>query len=147
MLCDSDANCQDASGKRVVLIGGSYIVTEVAASLTERGSSCSLVMLEPVVLSRSFGEQAGRFFQDRLEDHGVHVHGDDALERFEGSDGRVTKVVTKAGLELDADAIIVGAGVAPDVTLARSAGLEIGEAGGVLVDSRLATPAPGVYAG
>ncbi len=93
-------------------------------------------MLEPVVLSRGFGEQAGRFFQGKLEEHGITVHGDDELERFEGADGRVTKVITKGGLELDADAVVVGTGVNPDVMLARSAGLALGDGGGVLVDSR-----------
>src|SRR5579859_7639245 len=83
-LGNSDTIREDASGKRIVLIGGSYIATEVAASLTERGSTCSLIMLEPVALSRHFGEQAGRFFQSRLEEHGIEVHGGDSLERFEG---------------------------------------------------------------
>jgi 3-phenylpropionate/trans-cinnamate dioxygenase ferredoxin reductase subunit len=145
-LGNSDTIREDASGKRVVLIGGSYIATEVAASLTERGSSCALVMLEPVALSRTFGEQAGRFFQERLEEHGVRVHGSDALERFEGTDGRVSKVITKNGLELDADAVVVGAGVVPEVTLARNAGLGLGESGGVLVDSLLETGVPGLFA-
>jgi 3-phenylpropionate/trans-cinnamate dioxygenase ferredoxin reductase subunit len=144
-LGNSEAIRDDGSGKRVVLIGGSYIASEVAASLTERGSSCSLVMLEPVVLSRTFGEQAGRFFQERLEEHGIQIHGDDALERFEGADGRITKVITKAGKELDADAVVIGAGVLPEVTLARSAGLELGESGGVPADSNLATSVPGIY--
>jgi 3-phenylpropionate/trans-cinnamate dioxygenase ferredoxin reductase subunit len=145
-LGNSDAIREHAAGKRVVLIGGSYIASEVAASLTELGSSCTLVMIEPVVLSRGFGEQAGRFFQSRLEEHGITVHGDDELDRFEGVDGRVTKVITKGGLELDADAVIVGTGVNPDVMLARNAGLAVGDRGGVLVDSRLETQVPGIYA-
>jgi 3-phenylpropionate/trans-cinnamate dioxygenase ferredoxin reductase subunit len=145
-LGNSDTIREDASGKRVVLIGGSYIACEVAASLTERGSSCSQVMLEPVALSRGFGEQAGRFFQARLEEHGIELHGDDELERFEGSGGRVTRVITKAGRELDADAVIIGVGAVPDVRLARTAGLEIGERGGVLVDSHLQTAVPGIFA-
>ncbi len=145
-LGNSDTIREDASGKRVVLIGGSYIASEVAASLTERGSSCSMVMLEPVALSRNFGEQAGRFFQSRLEEHGIEVHGDDELDRFEGSAGRVTKVVTKAGRELDADAVVIGVGAVPDVRLARAAGLEIGEGGGVLVDAHLQTATPGIFA-
>src|SRR5437764_3144309 len=74
-LGNSDAIRDDAAGKQVVLIGGSYIACEVAASLTELGSRCTLVMLEPVVLSRGFGEQAGRFFESRLEDHGIAFHG------------------------------------------------------------------------
>src|SRR5581483_6357143 len=76
---NSDAIREDAAGKRVVLIGGSYIGSEVAASLTELGSSCSLVMMESVVLSRGFGEQAGRFFEDRLREHGIQIHADDTL--------------------------------------------------------------------
>ena len=145
-LGNSEAIRDDASGKRVVLIGGSYIACEVAASLTERGSSCTLVMPEPVVLSRGFGEPAGRFFQARLEEHGIKVHGGDSLERFEGSDGRVTKVLTEGGLELEADAVVVGVGVNPDVMLARSAGLELGDQGGVVTSSTLETGAPGVFA-
>ncbi|MBV9607884.1 MAG: FAD-dependent oxidoreductase [Solirubrobacterales bacterium] len=145
-LGNSDTIREEASGKRIVLIGGSYIASEVAASLTERGSSCSMVMLEPVALSRSFGEQAGRFFQGRLEEHGIDVHGDDELDRFEGAGGRVTRVVTKSGRELDADAVVIGVGAVPDVRLARTAGLEIGERGGVLVDHRLQTPVPGIFA-
>ncbi|HKO27835.1 MAG TPA: NAD(P)/FAD-dependent oxidoreductase, partial [Solirubrobacteraceae bacterium] len=144
-LHNSDAIRADASGKNVVLIGGSYIGCEVAASLTERGSNCTIVMLEPVVLSRGFGEQAGRFFQERLEEHGITVHGEDSLARFEGAGGRVTKVVTESGRELEADAVVIGAGVRPDVTLARSAGLALGEKGGVLASSLLETEASGVF--
>jgi 3-phenylpropionate/trans-cinnamate dioxygenase ferredoxin reductase subunit len=145
-LGNSDTIREDAAGKRVVLIGGSYIACEVAASLSELGSTCTLVMMEDVTLSRGFGEQAGRYFQGVLEDHGVTVHGGDELERFEGSEGRVTTVVTKGGLNLEADAVVVGAGVTPDVSLARGAGLKIGELGGVEVDSRLRAPVPGVFA-
>jgi 3-phenylpropionate/trans-cinnamate dioxygenase ferredoxin reductase subunit len=103
-------------------------------------------MLEPVVLSRGFGETAGRFFQDRLEERGITVYGDDALERFEGADGRVTRVITKAGHELEADAVVMGTGAMPDVMLARAAGLELGESGGIRVDAHLQTSAPGIYA-
>jgi 3-phenylpropionate/trans-cinnamate dioxygenase ferredoxin reductase subunit len=145
-LGNSDTIRADAAGKRVVLIGGSYIACEVAASLTELGSTCSLVMLESVPLSRQFGERAGRFFQARLEEHGIQIHADDELDHFEGADGRVTRVATKRGLELDADAVVIGVGAVPDVRLARTAGLEIADSGGVLVDSRLQTPVEGVYA-
>jgi 3-phenylpropionate/trans-cinnamate dioxygenase ferredoxin reductase component len=145
-LGNSDAIRADASGKRVVLIGGSYIASEVAASLTERGSTCTMVMIEPVALSRGFGQPAGRFLQSVLEEHGITVCGSDELERFEGSEGRVTRVITKAGRELEADAVVIGVGAVPDVTLARGAGLELGASGGVAVDSRLQTSAPGIYA-
>ena len=143
---NADAIRSDAAGKRVVLVGGSYIAAEVAASLTELGSQCSLVMLEPVVLSRHFGAEAARFFHDVLTDHGIQVYGDDELDRFEGSGSRVSKVITKQGHELEADAVVIGAGVGPDVMLARGAGVELGDTGGIRVDSKLETGTPGVFA-
>jgi 3-phenylpropionate/trans-cinnamate dioxygenase ferredoxin reductase subunit len=134
-----------ADAEHVVLIGGSYIGCEVAASLTLMGKRCTIVMQERHTLERGFGPQTGRFFQGLLETHGVTVHGEDELERFEG-DGRVTKVFTKGGRQLPADLVVIGAGVAPDVQLARRAGLELGESGGVRCSSRLASSAPGVFA-
>jgi 3-phenylpropionate/trans-cinnamate dioxygenase ferredoxin reductase subunit len=145
-FANSDAIREDAAGKRVVLIGGSYIGSEVAASLTELGSQCTIVMMEPQPLSRAFGDQAGRWFGDLLTDHGIELHGSDELDHFEGAGGRVTKVVTKNGLELDADAVVIGAGVHPDIMLARSAGLDLGESGGIRTDSQLRASAPGVFA-
>jgi 3-phenylpropionate/trans-cinnamate dioxygenase ferredoxin reductase subunit len=138
---------EDASqAERVVLIGGSYIATEVAASLTFLGKKCSLVMMEDVTLERFYGREVGRFFQSVLEEHGIEVHGGDELERFEGSDGRVTKVVTKSGKELPAECVVIGAGVSPDLTLAKAAGLEIGDAGGVKCSSTLESSVPGIWA-
>jgi 3-phenylpropionate/trans-cinnamate dioxygenase ferredoxin reductase subunit len=135
------------AAERAVLIGGSYIGCEVAASLTAaHGVKCSIVMQEDVTLERQFGREVGRFFQDTLEQHGVEVHGGDELERFEGADGRVGKVVTKNGVELDCDMVVVGVGVMPDVTLAKSAGLELGETGGVRCSAGLETSVPGIYA-
>jgi 3-phenylpropionate/trans-cinnamate dioxygenase ferredoxin reductase subunit len=145
---NSDAIRADAAGaERAVLIGGSYIGCEVAASLTAaHGVKCAIVMQEDVVLSRQFGDRLGRYFQDVLEEHGVEVHGGDELERFEGSDGRVSRVITKAGLELDCDMVVVGVGVMPDVMLAKSAGLELGDSGGVKCSAELESSVAGIYA-
>jgi 3-phenylpropionate/trans-cinnamate dioxygenase ferredoxin reductase subunit len=134
-----------ADAERVVLIGGSYIGCEVAASLTMLGKRCTIVMQEDVVLERGFGQRAGRFFQGLLEEHGVTIHGGDELERFEGEE-HVSRVITRGGLSLDADAVVVGAGVTPDVSLASKAGLEIGERGGVRCNSHLETAVGGVFA-
>ncbi len=146
-LANADAiRAAAADAEQVVLIGGSYIGCEVAASLTLMGKRCTIVMQEQITLERGFGPAAGRFFQELLESHGVSVHGEDELERFEG-EGRVARVVTKNGLELPAELVVIGAGVSPDLQLARGAGLELGEGGGVRCSSRLQTSAPGVYAG
>ncbi len=141
---NSDAIRADAeAAEHVVLIGGSYIGTEVAASLTAKGVKCTIVMMEDVALSRTFGEDVGRWFQQRLEAHGIGVHGGEELEAFEG-DGRVKAVLTKSGRAIECDTVIVGAGVRPDAMLAQRAGLEVDD--GVVCDSKLATSAEGIYA-
>jgi 3-phenylpropionate/trans-cinnamate dioxygenase ferredoxin reductase subunit len=133
--------------KRAVLIGGSYIGCEVAASLTaDHGVECSIVMLEDVTFEPAYGDQVGRYFQNALEEHGVSVHGGDEVDHFEGDGERVTKVVTKGGLELDSDFVVVGIGVMPDVTLAKAAGLAIGEQGGVKCTSGLESSESNIYA-
>jgi 3-phenylpropionate/trans-cinnamate dioxygenase ferredoxin reductase subunit len=76
----------------------------------------------------------------------VTVHGGEEVERFEGDGERVTKVVMKSGLELDCDFVVAGIGVTPDVTLARSAGLELGEQGGVKCTEELETSTGGIFA-
>jgi 3-phenylpropionate/trans-cinnamate dioxygenase ferredoxin reductase subunit len=133
--------------KRAVLIGGSYIGCEVAASLTAaHGVDCTIVMMEDVTFEPFFGPEVGGFFQNALEQHGITIHGGQEVERFEGDGERVTKVVTKAGLELDCDFVVVGIGVTPDVSLAKAAGLEIGEQGGVKCTAGLESSEPNVYA-
>ncbi|HEY7454274.1 MAG TPA: FAD-dependent oxidoreductase [Thermoleophilaceae bacterium] len=133
--------------KRAVMIGGSYIGCEVAASLTAaHGVEVSIVMMEDVTFEPFYGEQVGRFFQNVLEEHGVSVHGGQEVDRFEGDGERVNKVVTKSGLELDCDFVVAGIGVIPDVSLAKSAGLELGEQGGVKCTEELETSASGIYA-
>jgi 3-phenylpropionate/trans-cinnamate dioxygenase ferredoxin reductase subunit len=75
----------------------------------------------------------------------VTLHGEDELERF-GGEGTVAEVVTRNGITIPAQAVVIGAGVTPDVALAQKAGLEIGERGGVRCNSRLESSVPGIYA-
>ena len=143
-LGNADAIREEAAeAERVALVGAGYIATELAASLTKLGKQCEIVMLEDVALERFYGQQIGRFFQDVLTSHGVKVHGGQELERFEGTD-RVQKMVTKSGLEIECDFVVIGAGVTPEIGLAERAGLET--ASGVVVDRYLETSAPGVFA-
>jgi 3-phenylpropionate/trans-cinnamate dioxygenase ferredoxin reductase subunit len=141
---NSDAIRADAeAAEHVVLIGGSYIGTEVAASLTAKGVKCTIVMIEEVALSRTFGEKAGRWFQDLIESKGIEVLGGEELEAFEG-DGRVKAVLTKSGRAIECDTVVVGAGVRADAMLAERAGLDVDN--GILCDAKLQTSAAGIYA-
>jgi 3-phenylpropionate/trans-cinnamate dioxygenase ferredoxin reductase component len=142
---NADAIRADAEAAgHVVLIGGSYIGCEVAASLTAQGRRCTIIAIEEVALSRTFGEDAGRWFQGQLEERGVTFHGGETLSAFEG-DGRVRAVVTESGLAVECDTVVVGAGVRPDAMLAQRAGLEV-DASGIVCDSKLGTSAAGIYA-
>jgi 3-phenylpropionate/trans-cinnamate dioxygenase ferredoxin reductase subunit len=147
-LANSDSIREDVKdAKRVVLVGGSYVGCECAASITAAfGAQCIIVMQEGETFDRQFGSKVGGFFHRVLNEHGVEIHGNDELDRFEGADGKVTHVHTKGGLEIDCDAVIIGAGVMPDVMVPRAAGLEIGESGGVRCSSKLETSVPGIYA-
>src|SRR3954453_11927864 len=129
--------------ERVVCVGGSYIGSEVAASLTELGKRVTILMQEPHPLERQFGARAGARFRAVLEEHGIEIVGSDEVDRFEAAtpgvcdQGRVARVLTKGGRVLECDAVVCGVGAQPDVMLARRSGLQLGELGGVRCDSRL----------
>lgn len=130
-------------GRRVAVIGASWIGTEVGAAARERG--CDVVMIDPLAtpLERVLGAQVGGYFAALHADHGVDLRMGTGVEAIEGSD-RVTGVRLGDGTTVDADAVVVGVGVVPDLDLARDGGLEV--AGGVLVDAHLRTSHPDVYA-
>ena len=142
---NSDAIRADAeAAEHVVLIGGSYIGTEVAASLTAKGDE---------VHDRDDGgrgaladlRRGGRALVPRAARvaRASTIHGGEELEAFEG-DGRVKAVVTKSGLAIECDTVVVGAGVRPDAMLAERAGLEVDD--GIVCDSKLQTSVEGIYA-
>lgn len=131
--------------KRVVLVGGSFIAVETAAQLAELGHECTMVMLESKCLEATFGHTVSGYVDGLLRDHGVSMVTTAQVAAFEGED-RVTGVRTSDGRVIPADVVVVGVGAVPDVKLARSAGLEIGEAGGIVCDAGLAASAESVFA-
>jgi 3-phenylpropionate/trans-cinnamate dioxygenase ferredoxin reductase subunit len=131
--------------ERVVMVGGSYVGCEAAASLTVLGKHCTVVMLEAEPLERGFGAHAGHWFRELLEARGVEVVGESSVAGFSGAE-RVEAVQLDDGRSLPADVVVVGIGVLPDVMLARKSGLELGDTGGVRCDAMLRTSAAGVFA-
>jgi len=153
-LANADALRADSeSAEHVVLVGGSYLACELAASLTEMGRRCAMVMEEQLPLSAGFGDQAGAYFAGLLRGHGVELVCGDPLAGFKPAPPsgdeerpRVGAVVTASGRELPADVVAMGTGAVPDVMLARGGGLELGDSGGVACSAALETSAPGVWA-
>lgn len=135
---------------RVVLVGGSYIGCEVAASLAALGVSCTILMQESEPLERTFGAEIGRWVRSRLEDGGITVRGGVEVEAFvpadpDAEDGRVGAVAIAGSDPVPADLVVCGVGAQPDVMLAKRAGLDLGETGGVRSDDHLRTSAAGLW--
>lgn len=135
---NADSLIEDAEEvAQIVCVGGSYIGSESAATLTTLGKSVTVVLQEEQPMERAFGLQVGGWVRGVLEAHGIEVIGDAEVERFEGDGDRVARVVLAGGRELEAELVVAGVGVTPDVMLAKKAGLEIGERGGVRADAQL----------
>src|SRR4051794_14991136 len=136
-LGNADAIRRDAEGARsAVVVGGSYLGTELAASFVELGLEVAMVFLEDVPLERHYGRAAGEWFARLLSEHDVKLFGGRSLAAFEG-DERVSGVRTEDGESFAGDLVVVAAGAVPDVMLAKQSGLEIGELGGVRCDAGL----------
>ncbi len=127
------------SASRAVVVGGSFIGLEVAASLRARNIPVDVVAPEHVPLERIMGLEVGRFIQSLHESRGVVFHLGETVTNI---DRRSVKL--SGGQTLDADVVVMGVGVRPATTLAERAGLTVDR--GILVNEWLETSAPGIYA-
>ncbi|HEY4281240.1 MAG TPA: FAD-dependent oxidoreductase [Conexibacter sp.] len=136
------------AAERVVCVGGSYIGCEVAASVRALGTPCTIVMQEREPMARGFGELVGGVVAQHMREHGVEIVAQAEVARLEGTEGgRVSGVRLADGRLLAADVVVCGTGAVPDTTLARRAGVAIGERGGVRCDATLASLShSGLYA-
>ena len=143
-VADSDA-LRDRLGRggSVVVVGAGWIGAEVAASARQRGLEVTVVEPASVPLERVLGTELGAVYRDIHTDHGVRMLLGTGVEAFEG-DGSVERVRTGDGRELDCDFVVVGVGVEPRTRLAEQAGISVDN--GILVDERLQTAVPGVFA-
>jgi apoptosis-inducing factor 3 len=127
------------TAKHVVVVGASFIGLEVSASLRARGISVDVVAPETAPLERVMGVEVGRFVQSLHETQGVRFHLGQTATAVDGH-----TVMLSAGDELDADFVVIGAGVRPSTALAEGAGLTLDR--GIAVNEYLETSAPGIFA-
>ena len=125
--------------KRAVVIGGSFIGLETAASLRARELEVHVVAPETVPLERVMGHELGAFIRTLHEQKGVHFHLGRKPARIERD-----AVLLDDGSRLAADLIVIGVGVRPRLALAEQAGLSIDR--GVVVDEWLETSVAGIFA-
>ena len=125
--------------KRAVVIGGSFIGLETAASLRARGLEVHVVAPEAVPLERVMGHELGDFIRALHEEKGVHFHLGRKPARIERD-----AVVLDDDSRLAADLVVIGVGVRPRLALAEQAGLSIDR--GVVVDEWLESSVAGIFA-
>ena len=131
--------------KRVAVIGATPLGVEMAGNLGRRGLEVDFVDEGPWVLSEVLDPDVAEPVHESLEKRGVRLRMGTRVEEFTGKGGRVTTVRTSAG-DLECDAVIVCLHKLPASDLGERAGLKLGTTGAVLVDERMRTSAPNVWA-
>lgn len=131
--------------RHAVVVGGGFIGLETAENLIHLGFDVTLVEMLDQVLTPLDAELAG-LVGEHLKQHGMHLALGDGVAAFRQLEGGALEVETQAGKVYPADIIILALGVKPDTALAETAGLEIGERGGIRVDERMRTSDPDIFA-
>jgi len=140
---------KECSACRAVVVGGGYIGLEMAEQLKHRGLGVTVVEAMPQVMTPLDPEMAA-WLHAEFKANGVALLLGDAVSAFEppkpGETARASVVVLKSGKRMEADCVVLGLGVRPEDSLAKSAGLELGALGGIRVNEHLQTSDPNIYA-
>lgn len=130
--------------KSAVLAGGGFIGLELAENLRELGMKVTIVQ-RPMQLMNPFDADMASFLHNEMRKHGVKLALGHTVEGFEEKNGKVA-VLLKEEESLHADMVILAIGVTPDTVLAKEAGLELGMKGSIVVNDRMETSVPDIYA-
>jgi NADPH-dependent 2,4-dienoyl-CoA reductase/sulfur reductase-like enzyme/rhodanese-related sulfurtransferase len=130
---------------RAVIVGGGFIGLEMAENLVHRGFDVTLLERGDQVLGPLDKEMA-RMVEGYLEHHGVNVVLNEGAAEFRQTPNGALEVHAQSGAMYPADIVVLGLGVRPDTALAKQAGLEIGELGGIRTDEQMRTSEPDIFA-
>jgi 3-phenylpropionate/trans-cinnamate dioxygenase ferredoxin reductase subunit len=144
---DSDAlSSALTKDSALAIVGGGWIGLEVAADARRRGANVTVVEAAELPLLGALGPEAAQVFATLHRDHGVDLRLGAKVEEITTADGAATGLRLGDGSAVDADAVLVAVGAAPNSDLAQAAGLTTGADGGVLVDATLCASDPDIYA-
>ncbi len=130
--------------ERVVVVGAGFIGLEMAENLRRRGVSVTVVELADRILPLLDFEMSA-LVQQHVVEKGVNIIRGNGIRELHHEDDRLVAELSD-GTKLNADMVILGLGVRPEVSLARDAGLELGATGGIAVDENLRTSDPDIFA-
>lgn len=131
------------AGMSALVIGGGFIGSEMAAALSLNQLKVTMVFPDAWLVSRVFPEPLGRYLTDQYRARGVNVLTQETVTAIEAQ-GKGYLARTQSGQAIQADLIVAGIGITPNISLAQSAGLATGN--GVVVNERLQTSRPDIYA-
>jgi apoptosis-inducing factor 3 len=144
-LHDADAIITATQGaRRVAIVGASFIGLEAAASLRQRHLDVAVIAKDKIPLQRIVGSEVGTMIRRVHEEKGVRFFLEHDVRGFDGE-----RVLLDHGASVEADFVVLGLGVTPNLSIAESAGIACAtpeQGGGILVDEFLATSVPGIFA-
>jgi len=136
---------ESRNAHRAVIVGGGFIGLEMAENLVHRGLEVTIVEMADQLMPPLDAEMAD-FVRRRVAAHTAHLQLGDGVAGFEQAGDGSLVVRTGRGASFGADLVILAIGVRPESKLAREAGLEIGERGGIRVDPQMRTSDPRIWA-
>lgn len=134
----------ERNAKRAVVVGGGFIGLEMAENLRHAGLAVTLIEMSEQVMAPLDYEMAQLLHQN-IAENGVALYLGDGVTEFVDGGSSIT-VKTKQGREIEADFVLLSIGVRPNSGLAKAAGLELNPRGGIVVNDRMVTSDPDIYA-
>jgi len=131
--------------RRAVVVGGGFIGLEMAENLVHLGFDVTLIQKLPQLLG-PIDPEIARLVEGHVRRNGVKLALNDGVTSFTQLEGGALSVQTISGKTHPADVVILAIGVRPDTALAKTAGIEIGERGGIRVDEHMRTSDPDIFA-
>ncbi|XP_048677590.2 apoptosis-inducing factor 3 isoform X4 [Caretta caretta] len=135
-----------ASSKNAVIVGASFLGMEVAAYLTEKAHSVSVVELEEVPFMKFFGEKVGQALMKMFENNRVKFYMQTEVSELREQEGKLKEVVLKSGKVLRADVCVIGIGASPATGFLKQSGINMDSKGFIVVNKMMQTNTPGVFA-
>ena len=132
------------NAKTAAVIGGGFIGLEMAENMKHAGMDVSIIEMTDQVMAPLDYEMA-QLLHENIMQNNVHLHLNNGVDSFQDT-GKEVKITLKDGSTVNADFVILSIGVRPNSQIAKAAGLEVNQRGGIIVDEHLVTSDPSIYA-
>ncbi|CAK6966607.1 apoptosis-inducing factor 3 isoform X2 [Scomber scombrus] len=144
---DANSVARLANNKNAVIVGTSFVGMEVAAALTDKAHSVSIIGIESIPFKKALGEKVGKAIMKLFETNRVKFYMLNEVSEMIGHHGQLKEVVLKSGKVLRADVCVIGAGSVPATSFLKPSGLHMDSKGFITVNKAMQTNVDGVFAG